>query len=115
MDVGGGARKCGRADISPSAYDGHHLFVGCGKTTIKGVACAGSIRELTPSTGGRVWADCLKSGPVLGAVTAVPGVAFVGAGNTAYAVATSTGARSMSATRTRNCAPSIPDVAALPR
>jgi outer membrane protein assembly factor BamB len=29
---------------------------------------------------------------VLGAVTAVPGVAFTGAGNTAYAVDTSTGA-----------------------
>jgi outer membrane protein assembly factor BamB len=39
-----------------------------------------------------VWADCLQSGPVLGAVTAVPGVAFVGAGNTVYAVDTGTGA-----------------------
>ena len=39
-----------------------------------------------------MWADCLQSGSVLGAVTAVPGVAFVGAGDTAYAVATSTGA-----------------------
>ena len=83
---------CGDADISPSAYDGHHLFVGSGQTQVNGVTCAGSIRELEPATGSTVWADCLQSGPVLGAVTAVPGVAFVGAGDTAYAIATSTGA-----------------------
>jgi polyvinyl alcohol dehydrogenase (cytochrome) len=91
MSVSGRCPECGRGDISPSAYDGSHLFVGGGHTTIGGVACAGSLRELRPSTGGTAWADCLQSGPVLGAVTAVPGVAFVGAGNTVYAVATSTG------------------------
>ena len=47
---------------------------------------------LTPALGGTVWADCLQGGAVLGAVTAVPGVTFFGAGDTAYAVATSTGA-----------------------
>ncbi len=92
MNVGRGCPQCGKADISPSAYDEHHLFVGGGNTTIGGVACAGSIREVRPTTGGVVWADCLQSGPVLGAVTAVPGVAFVDAGNTVYAVGTSTGA-----------------------
>jgi len=68
------------------------VIVGSGTTQIGGVTCAGSIRELQPSTGGTVWADCLQGGPVLGAVTAVPGVAFVGAGNTVYAVSTKTGA-----------------------
>jgi polyvinyl alcohol dehydrogenase (cytochrome) len=92
MAVGAACPQCGKADISPSAWDGHHLFVGGEQTTIKGVTCAGSIRELQPSTGKAAWAHCLQSGPVLGAVTAVPGVAFVGAGNTAYAVRTSTGA-----------------------
>jgi polyvinyl alcohol dehydrogenase (cytochrome) len=92
MSVGGACPQCGKADISPSAYDGHHLFVGSENTAIGGVTCAGSIRELRPSTGRAVWADCLQSGPVLGAVTAVPGVAFVGAGNTVYGVGTSTGA-----------------------
>jgi polyvinyl alcohol dehydrogenase (cytochrome) len=92
MSVGGACPQCGKADISPSVYDGHHLFVGSENTTIGGVSCAGSIRELRPSTGKAVWADCLQSGPVLGAVTAVPGVAFVGAGNTVYGVSTSTGA-----------------------
>jgi outer membrane protein assembly factor BamB len=88
----GGPSPYRKADISPSAWDGQHLFVGSEQTTISGVTCAGAIRELRPSTGHAVWADCLQSGPVLGAVTAVPGVAFVGAGNTVYAVNTSTGA-----------------------
>jgi outer membrane protein assembly factor BamB len=91
MSVGGACPQCGKADISPSAYDGQHLFVGGEKTTISGVTCAGSIRELRPSNGKMMWVDCLQSGPVLGAVTAVPGVAFVGAGNTVYAVDTSKG------------------------
>ena len=90
--VGGNCPQCGTADISPSAYDGHHLFVGAENTQIGGVTCAGSIRELQPSTGGTVWVDCLQAGAVLGAVTAVPGVVFVGAGNTVYAIAASTGA-----------------------
>jgi polyvinyl alcohol dehydrogenase (cytochrome) len=95
--VAGAAGNCPQcagsagSDISPSAYDGHHLFIGSEQTRIGGVTCAGSIREVQPSTGGVVWADCLQTGAVLGAVTAVPGVAFVGAGNTVYAVATSTG------------------------
>jgi polyvinyl alcohol dehydrogenase (cytochrome) len=92
MAVGGISPETARGDISPSAWDGQHLFVGSGITTISGVRCMGSIRELEPSTGDTVWADCLHSGPVLGAVTAVPGVAFVGAGNTAYAVSTRAGA-----------------------
>ena len=79
------------SDISPSAYDGHHLFIGSEQTRIGGVTCAGSIREVQPSTGAVVWADCLQTGAVLGAVTAVPGVAFVGAGNAVYAIAASTG------------------------
>jgi polyvinyl alcohol dehydrogenase (cytochrome) len=92
MAGGGECPECGDADIAPSAYDGHHLLVGSAQTQIGGVTCAGSIRELRPSTGGTVWADCLQGGAVLGAVTAVPGVTFVGAGDTVYAVATRTGA-----------------------
>jgi polyvinyl alcohol dehydrogenase (cytochrome) len=92
MAVGGACPQCGKTDISPSAWDGHHLFVGGEQTTIRGVTCAGSIRELQPATGKAAWVHCLQTGPVLGAVTAVRGVAFFGAGNTAYAVRTSTGA-----------------------
>ena len=89
---GGECPECGDADIAPSAYDGQHLLVGGAQTEINGVTCAGSIRELQPGTGKTVWADCLRSGSVLGAVTAVPGVTFIGAGDTTYAIATSTGA-----------------------
>lgn len=89
---GGACPECGSADISPSAWDSKRLYVGGEKASIGGVACAGSIRAVRPATGGTVWADCLQSGPVLGAVTAVPGVLFVGAGNTVYGINASTGA-----------------------
>lgn len=91
MAGGGNCPECGTGDISPSAYDGHLLYIGSEQTRIGRVACAGSIRAVRPSTGGVVWADCLRSGPVLGAVTAVPGVAFVDAGNAVYAVGTNRG------------------------
>jgi outer membrane protein assembly factor BamB len=83
--------ECGTGDISPSAYNGHLLFIGSDKTRIGRVTCAGSIRAVRPATGQVVWADCLRSGPVSGAVTAVPGLAFVDAGNTIYAVGTNRG------------------------
>jgi polyvinyl alcohol dehydrogenase (cytochrome) len=83
--------ECGTGDISPSAYNGHLLFIGSDKTRIGRVTCAGSIRAVRPATGQVVWADCLRSGPVLGAVTAVPGLAFVDAGNAVYAVGTNRG------------------------
>jgi outer membrane protein assembly factor BamB len=89
--VAGNCAKCGTGGISPSAYNGHLLFIGSQKTRIGRVICAGSIRAVRPSTGKVVWADCLQSGPVLGAVTAVPGLAFVDAGNTIYAVGTNRG------------------------
>lgn len=92
INIGGGCPQCGKADISPSAYDRQDLFVGGGKTSIGSVACAGSISELQPATGGMLWRDCLQNGPVHGAVTAVPGVARIGAGRTVYAIKTSTGA-----------------------
>ena len=84
-------RVAGTGGLSPSAYNGHLLFIGSQKTRIGRVICAGSIRAVRPSTGKVVWADCLRSGPVLGAVTAVPGLAFVDAGNTVYAVGTNRG------------------------
>ncbi len=91
MSIGGNCPQCADgSDISPSAYDGHHLFIGTERTKFGGVICAGSIREVQPSTGSVVWKDCL-GGSVLGAVTAVSGVAFFGAGNTVYAVDTRRG------------------------
>ena len=49
--------RCAETQIYPSAYDGHHLFVGSGKTQVNGVTCAGSIPELEPATCTTVWAD----------------------------------------------------------
>ena len=87
----GNCPECGKGGIAPSAYNGHLLFIGGEKTSIGHAICAGSIRAVRPSTGKVVWADCLRSGPVLGAVTAVPGLVFVDAGNTVYAVGTNRG------------------------
>jgi outer membrane protein assembly factor BamB len=78
--------------ISPGAWDGSQLYVGGGRTTINGVACQGSLRSLLPSTGAVVWQVCLTSGPVIGAVSVVPGLAVIGAGPDLDVIAT-TGAQ----------------------
>lgn len=72
--------ECGKGDISSSAWDGTGLYVGAGNTTIGGASCQGSVQALQPATGKITWQDCLQGGPVIGAVTAVPGVVFLGAG-----------------------------------
>lgn len=83
--------ECGSGDISSSAWDGNYLYVGGGNTTIKGVSCRGSVQALQPGTGKIVWQDCLQGGPVIAAVTAVPGVVFLGAGTYFMAFGASTG------------------------
>lgn len=90
--IGGGCGpECGDGSISPSAWDGSVLYVAGGQTTISGVSCQGSVRALSPDTGKFIWEHCLKSGPVLGAVSLVPGVAVVGEGTTLAVMATSDG------------------------
>lgn len=71
----------GGVSLAPSAWDGKHLIVAGGKITLNGVACKGSIRSLNPATGATLWVDCITSGPVVGAVIMVPGLAVVGAGS----------------------------------
>ena len=83
--------ECGSGDISPSAWDGNYLYVGGGSTKINGVSCQGSVQALQPATGTIVWQDCLQGGPVVGAITAVPGVLFLGEGTYFLALSTSTG------------------------
>jgi outer membrane protein assembly factor BamB len=92
MAVGGSCPQCGQGGISPSAWDGSTLYVAAGNTTINGTKCQGSIRALNPATGAFIWQHCLLSGPVLGAVTAVPGVLAVGQGTYVLAFDASTGA-----------------------
>jgi hypothetical protein len=78
--VAGECPECGQGNISSSSWDGTHLYVAGGTTAINGVKCAGSVQALQPGTGNIAWQNCLQGGPVIGAVTAVPGVVFLGQG-----------------------------------
>jgi PQQ-like domain len=88
--VGGDYPRGGTGAISPSAWDGSTLYLAGGITTIHGVNCSGSLRAVNPATGAFLWERCL-GGYVLGAVSAVPGVAVVGAGSSVVAVDTWSG------------------------
>jgi polyvinyl alcohol dehydrogenase (cytochrome) len=83
--------ECGAGNISASAWDGKQLYVGGGSSTINGTSCRGTVDALLPANGHFVWRDCLRDGPVIGAVTAVRGLAFIGEGAFFKAVDTSTG------------------------
>jgi polyvinyl alcohol dehydrogenase (cytochrome) len=83
--------ECGTGNISSSAWDGNYLYVGGGTTTVNGVSCKGSVQALQPGTGNIIWQDCLQGGPVLGAISAVPGVVFLGQGTYFMALDAGTG------------------------
>src|SRR6266581_3898020 len=89
--VGGPGPENGDGSISPSVWDGTNLYVGGGRTTINGQNCQGGLRALNPVTGAVLWAQCMTDGPVIGAVTAVPGVVAVDEGNALWLMATSDG------------------------
>ncbi len=90
--IGGGCGPdCGDGSISSSAWTGSTLYLAGGQTTIGGASCKGSLRAVNPATGKFIWEHCMKHGPVVGAVTMVPGVAVVGEGNTFVVVAASDG------------------------
>ena len=74
LAVGGACPQCGDGIIAPSAWDGQTLYVAGGKTTINGNSCAGGLRAVNPATGSFIWQHCMTSGPILGAVSVVPGV-----------------------------------------
>lgn len=99
IDNGGDCPQCGAAAIAPTAWDGQTLYAASGVTTIGGKSCAGSIQALNPATGTPRWQTCL-SAAVLGAVTAVHGVVFVGVGAAFSAFAASSGASLFSFTDT---------------
>jgi hypothetical protein len=88
---GGSGPESGDGSISPSAWDGNTLYVGGGRTTINGQSCQGGLRALNPSTGAVIWEKCMTDGPVIGAVTVVPGVVAVGEGTALWLMATSDG------------------------
>lgn len=89
---GGSCPTCGEGSISPSAWDGTNLYVAGGNTTINGSSCQGGLRKVDPATGNFIWEHCMTTGPVLGAVTVVPGVAVIGNGYYLIVVNTVTGA-----------------------
>jgi outer membrane protein assembly factor BamB len=89
--VGGSGPEGGQGSISPSAWDGTNLYIAGGNTTIGSQNCQGGLRAVNPATGAFTWQSCLTDGPVLGAVSAVPGVVAVGEGNAIVLLAASDG------------------------
>ncbi len=92
--VGGDCPQCGSGSIGASAADGSNVYVAGGSTTINGVSCQGSVQALNPSNGQLRWQVCFSAptdGPVLGAVTVIPGVVLVGEGNALVLVDASSG------------------------
>lgn len=87
---GGECPQCGNGSISPAAWDGTHLYVAGGNTSINGTNYKGSLRELNPVDGQFVW-QVGFSDHVLAAVTEIPGVAFVTEGTNLVAVSTTSG------------------------
>lgn len=89
--IPGSGPEGGQGSISPSAWDGTTLYVAGGNTTISGQNCQGALRAVNPATGAYIWQACFMDGPVLGAVTAVPGVIALGEGNALVLVNASNG------------------------
>ena len=83
---GGDCPQCGNGSISPAAFDGTTLYVAGGSVTINSVACKGTVDAVAPDTGTTLWRDCLQGGPVLAAITMVPGVLFVADGSQLTAI-----------------------------
>lgn len=88
---GGSCPNCGSGSISPSAWDGKRLYVAGGYTAINGTTCRSGLRALDPATGTPLWQDCLPSGPVVAAVTSVPGVVVADGGSLLVLVDASSG------------------------
>jgi outer membrane protein assembly factor BamB len=50
-------------------FNNNRLFVASNYTHLGGVAAAGSVRQLNPSTGAIIWETPLSGGPVMGTPT----------------------------------------------
>jgi polyvinyl alcohol dehydrogenase (cytochrome) len=78
---GGSSPENGEGSISPSAWDGTRVYIAGGKTKIRGVKCQGNVGAFNPATGIVLWQKCLQEGPVLAAITTVPGLVVVEEGH----------------------------------
>ncbi len=74
--------------LSPAAVGYASLLIASSHTTIKGVACNGSLRGVDPATGAYRWELCLTNG-VQGAVSMAPGIVVVGVGPRLMVISTS--------------------------
>lgn len=81
----------GAGTIAPAAWDGTHLYIGGGNTTINGNFCQGALRALDPSNGNYIWEHCLGDARAMAALAVVPGVVVVGEGHYVTAVDAGTG------------------------
>jgi len=88
---GGTCGECGDGSISPAAFDGRHLYVAGGHTTIGGVPCQGSLRAINPANGSFLWEKCMRDSSVLGAVTVASGIVVVEGGHELVVVESSSG------------------------
>lgn len=83
----------GNGSIAPAAFDGSRLFVAGGSTTVDGRYFPGSLSAFDPNNLGKpVWQVGVTTGPVLGAVSAVPGLTVIGAGDSTLVYASADGA-----------------------
>jgi len=77
-------------NLSSAAFDGTHLYVAGGQTTLNGVNCPGTVNQLNPTTGAFIWRKCL-SYPVIGSLVEFPGVLGVAYGSTINLLSPSNG------------------------
>ena len=89
-DPGDAGPDNGSGSISPAAFDGTNLYVSGGYQDWTNQTCA-PVESLDPATGVAHWTRCV-AGPVLGAVSAAPGIVAVGAGSHLEVLASSNGA-----------------------
>ena len=80
---------CGDGSIAPSAYDGHTLYIAGGRSLYGSRTVPGVLRAFDPNNLSRpLWQHSMNLGPVIGAVTAAPGLAVVGEGTSIVMVQT---------------------------
>ena len=80
--TGGNPPTSGNGSISPSAFDGVHLYVGGGHIAVGGAPAAGTVSAYDPNDlRAPLWRTGLSSGPVLGALSTTAGLVVAGAGN----------------------------------
>ncbi len=82
---------CANDNISSSAWDGQTLYVGTNDAIVNGTYCPGTLAEVDPGTGRVKSQVCLPDGPVMSAVTVVPGLVAVAEGNRIMVIASGTG------------------------